>query len=120
MLGFVFIAKPCIAEPIRFIVKPKLCVLAAGEEICHDRLELVWSAGTEKSVCLFQSDKTLPLRCWENETKGKHAVEITTDADIEFQLREIDETTVIIAESFQVLQDKKNYRRRRRNPWNFF
>lgn len=105
---------------IRFVIKPKLCVLSEDEETCHDLLELLWTANNNKSVCLFQSNKQLPLRCWENEIKGEHAVEIRTGEDIEFQLREIKDKSLVIAELFEVVQDKQSFRRRRRNPWSFF
>lgn len=105
---------------IRFVVKPKLCVLSAEEEECHDTLEILWQAHALKSVCLFQNNKTLPLRCWEDEMKGKHAVEINTGEDIEFQLREIKDASLVIAQSFEVIHDKQEFRRKRRNPWSFF
>lgn len=109
-----------LGEDLRFVVKPKLCVLSAEEELCQDTLEILWTASTEKSVCLFQSDKSLPLRCWENESTGRYSVEISTGSDIEFQLREIKNKQLVVAELFEVQQDKQEFRRRRRNPWSFF
>jgi len=105
---------------IRFVVKPKLCVLSKGEETCRDTLELSWVAQTTTSVCLFQSDKTLPLRCWENERSGEHLVDISTAENIEFQLREINDKALLVAEQFEVLHDKPELRRRKRNPWSIF
>lgn len=107
-------------EGIRFVVKPKLCVLSDGEEQCRDTLELSWAARDKTSVCLFQSDKTLPLRCWENEKKGLHQVAINTDANIEFQLREVENRSLLVVEQFEVLHDKPELRRRKRNPWSIF
>ena len=126
ILCFVFISSLCVnklwaeGDTIRFVVKPKLCVLSNEEETCHDTLEILWSAHSLKSVCLFQSNKRLPLRCWENESNGTYAVEITTGEDIEFQLREISDKKLVVADSFEVIHDKPEYRRRRRNPWSFF
>ncbi len=102
------------------MVKPKLCVLSSEEETCQDTLEILWAAQARKSVCLFQNNKTLPLRCWENESKGRHAVEIKTGEDIEFQLREIEDKKLVVAELFEVVQDQQQFRRKRRNPWSFF
>ncbi len=105
---------------IRFSVKPRLCVLDADERECHDQLELVWSARAATSVCLFQSGKSLPLRCWEDEREGHHEVEIRTGDNIEFELREIEDGTPLVAERFEVVHDNKAFRHRRRNPWSFF
>lgn len=105
---------------IRFVVKPKLCVLSVEEESCQDTLEILWRAQSLKSVCLFQNTKTLPLRCWENETGGRHAVDIKTGQDIEFQLREIKDKQLLVSRSFEVIHDKQEFRRKKRNPWSFF
>lgn len=111
----------CVADGgIEFRVKPKLCVLRAKEAHCHDTLEFVWSSPEKKSVCLFGSQMDLPMRCWRRQTEGRYSVAITTGDDIEFQLREVDDSAVLVVETFQVVQDKQEFRRRRRNPWSFF
>lgn len=107
-------------DGVRFVVRPKLCVLSKGEEECRDTLELSWQSNRETSVCLFRSDKVLPLRCWENESKGVHLVAISTDQNIEFQLREINDRSLLVAERFEVRHDQPELRRRKRNPWSIF
>ena len=119
-LSFVYAAAAYAGEGVRFTVRPKLCVLSEGEAHCRDTLELSWYSDDVTSVCLFQNNKTLPLRCWENESRGKHLVSISTDQNIEFQLREIDDRSVLIAEMFEVRHDKPQLRRKKRNPWSIF
>jgi hypothetical protein len=108
------------SEGVNFVVRPKLCVLTDGEEQCRDTLELSWTSAEATSVCLFQTDKTLPLRCWENESEGKHLVSISTAENIEFQLREVDNRSLLVVEQFEVLHDQPQLRRRKRNPWSIF
>ncbi len=119
-IAFPFVAPAYSDAGVRFVVRPKLCVLSKGEEQCRDTLELSWSSSSATSVCLFQNDKTLPLRCWENESKGKHMVSISTDQNIEFQLREIDNRSLLVVEQFEVRHDQPQLRRRKRNPWSIF
>jgi hypothetical protein len=125
-LGWLFVlvfAGRVLAEPdsdMRFSVKPRLCVLAQDEESCHDVLEIRWSTRDKKSLCLFQSSKRLPLRCWEDEREGSHTVEIHTGEDIDFQLQEVGANELLVSQSYEVVQDQEKYRRRRRNPWSFF
>ena len=105
---------------IEFSIKPRLCVLAESEEVCEDTLEIRWYSRVPRSLCLYQSNKTLPLRCWENEYSGKHSFALAIAANVEFHLREIDKNLLLVSREFRVVQDHKEFRRRRRNPWSFF
>lgn len=114
----------CAAEDklpaIEFSIKPRLCVLSEGEEFCEDELEISWMSDKPRSLCLYQSDKTLPLRCWEDERKGKHRFALSIASNVEFNLREIDKNFLLVSQEFEVVQDNTQYRRKRRNPWSFF
>jgi len=105
---------------IQFSIKPRLCVLNAGEEVCRDELEVKWLSEEARSLCLYQSDKTDALRCWENETHGEYQFELAASASTDFQLREINTGTAVSDQRFQVVYNDKKYRRARRNPWSFF
>jgi hypothetical protein len=105
---------------IKFSIKPRLCVLSEGESLCEDLLEISWSSKQPRSLCLFQSDKSLPLRCWEEETFGKHSFALAIANNVQFDLREIDKNLLLVSQEFVVVQTTDNFRRRRRNPWSFF
>lgn len=105
---------------IQFSIKPRLCVLNAGEEVCRDELQVKWQSAVARSLCLHQSDKTEPLRCWQQSTQGEYHFELTASASTDFELREIDTGTALSDQRFQVVYQDKKYRRARRNPWSFF
>ncbi len=105
---------------IQFSIKPRLCVLAAGEEVCHDELTVKWSAAEARSLCLYQSDKVQPLRCWENATQGEYQFELTASVSTDFQLRENATQKPLSDQRFRVVYNDKKYRKERRNPWSFF
>lgn len=105
---------------IQFSIKPRLCVLNAGEEVCRDELEVKWLSAQARSLCLYQTDKTEPLRCWQDAIKGEYQFELTASASIDFQLRELDSDTSLSDQRFQVVYNEKKYRKARRNPWSFF
>lgn len=104
---------------LQFSVKPNLCVLSEDEEACYDELEVRWSAEQQLSLCLYQSDRELPLKCWTEATEGEHRFLLSATHDVTFQLRESNKN-LLVSEAFEVVQDKKKYRRQRRNPWSFF
>lgn len=105
---------------IQFSIKPRLCVLTEKDDVCHDRLEVNWSAAQPRSLCLYQSDKPEPLRCWENATAGEYQFELTASVSTDFQLREHNTHKAVSDQRFQVVFNDKKYRRQRRNPWSFF
>lgn len=105
---------------IQFSIKPRLCVLAAGEEVCRDELEVTWAAEEARSLCLYQSGETLPLRCWENKTRGAYQFTITASTSVDFHLREDEGKKALGSEVFEVVYDQKKFRKQRRNPWSFF
>nr|WP_324257317.1 DUF3019 domain-containing protein [Cellvibrio fontiphilus] len=105
---------------IQFSIKPRLCVLNAGEEVCRDELEVRWQAAQKRSLCLYQQDKIQPLRCWQDATQGEYQFELTASASTNFELRETETGTALSDQRFQVVYNDKKYRRARRNPWSFF
>lgn len=105
---------------IEFSIKPRICILSQGEEICKDLIEVRWVSQQARSLCLFQSGKNLPLRCWEDEFEGSHELELTTKSNIDFYLKEIDADTLLVSQVFEVVHGEKQFRRRRRNAWSFY
>lgn len=105
---------------IQFSIKPRLCVLSEGEELCHDELEIRWTSENRRSLCLYRTDKSSPLNCWNRAFSGEHHVEISASRNVNFQLKEIENQNLVVTEAFEVVQDNTKYRRRRRNAWSFF
>lgn len=125
LIGLLLIGDFAIADEqalplIQFSIKPRLCVLTEKEDVCHDRLEVNWSAAVPRSLCLYQSDKTEPLRCWENAVSGEYQFQLTASVSTDFQLREHKTQQPVSDQRFQVVFNDKKYRRQRRNPWSFF
>jgi hypothetical protein len=105
---------------IQFSIKPNLCVLSAGEEVCRDQLAIKWSSAIMRSLCLYQAELQQPLRCWQHATQGEHQFELNANATTTFQLRDTESQQPLSDQTFQVVYNDKKYRRQRRNPWSFF
>lgn len=105
---------------IQFSLKPRLCVLTSNDEVCRDELEVQWASEQRRSLCLYQSGQSLPLRCWVDEKQGVYQFTITASTTTDFHLRESDAGQALGSEAFEVVYDQKKYRRQRRNPWSFF
>ncbi len=114
----------CLAEEdlpaIHFSLKPRLCVLAEGEEICRDQLDVRWSSEQKRSLCLYQDDEPMPLQCWSDATSGEFQFTLTASNSTNFQLRAANSEQALGQEMFEVVYQQKKYRKQRRNPWTFF
>ena len=104
---------------LQFSLKPRLCVLTEGEEACYDELKVTWQAKSSRSLCLYKGGDESPLKCWSNATQGDHRFILSASENVTFQLREPNKK-LVVSEAFEVIHDRKKYRRQRRNPWSFF
>lgn len=104
---------------MEFSLKPHLCVLSEDEDACFDELQVNWRAPEEMSLCLYQGDLDSPLKCWYEAKVGEHKFVLSATQNVSFHLRAMDDNT-LVSEAFEVIHDRKVYRRQRRNPWSFF
>lgn len=119
-LGSYACASDSSNSAIQFSIKPQLCVLNEGEEICRDQLLVSWQSAVALSPCLYRLDQEQSLHCWEQTTAGEYEFKFTTRHTTDFELRAQQSKQLISSQRFQVLFSEKKYRRVRRNPWSFF
>lgn len=109
-----------VLPAIHFSIKPRLCVLAGGEEVCRDELEVHWVSERQQSLCLYQDGQSMPLQCWLEAKKGFYRFTLTASSSTDFLLRSDNSDKALGREVFEVVYQQKKYRRQRRNPWSFF
>jgi hypothetical protein len=109
-----------VLSAIHFSIKPRLCVLAEGEEVCRDELEVHWASERQQSLCLYQDGQPMPLQCWLEAKSGFYRFTLTASSSTDFQLRSDNSEQALGREVFEVVYQQKKYRRQRRNPWSFF
>lgn len=109
-------------DTVQLDIRPSLCILERGEQVCDDQVEISWRAEQSYSVCLYTRGSQEPMRCWDRSSAGSFTSMLTTQDDIHFQLVEIAtaQKKVLASAAFEVVADAQKYRRRRRNPWSFF
>jgi hypothetical protein len=107
---------------IHLFMKPNICVLSEAEAYCDDLLIAEWKAENNKSysLCLYRGDNKTPIECWKNASFGKAEFTQAIAKTTLFELRDMDNQTLLGKESFQVINAQKKYQRSRRNPWSFF
>ncbi|WP_020210448.1 DUF3019 domain-containing protein [Gilvimarinus chinensis] len=110
------------AAAVQLEIRPSLCILERGEQVCDDEVQISWSAEQSYSACLYASGSQKPIRCWEHSRNGNYTSMLAAQDDIYFQLIDTAEAQrkVLASAAFEVVADAQKYRRRRRNPWSFF
>ena len=107
---------------IQLLMKPNICVLSEAETYCEDLLVAEWKSENDRnySLCLYRGDDKNPIECWKNARFGKAEFTQTIAKTTLFELRDMDNQTLLGKESFQVINVQKKYQRSRKNPWSFF
>lgn len=103
-----------------FSIKPNICILADNEKSCTDTLKIKWQTSEKKSLCLYQRVSNKKIHCWQKNDKGRYELFIETNKSLYFDLYDMDNTKIFMSSIFEVINDQKKYRRKRRNPWSFF
>jgi hypothetical protein len=111
---------PASAAQAELSLVPKVCVLARGEQLCRDRVDIRWRTDQPLALCLFVDDAENPLRCWQEQAEGGHEYQAETAESLLFQLRQRHSGALLASEIFAVIREHTEYRYRRRNPWSFF
>lgn len=66
-------ALPAVAAdgaPVKFAVKPLLCVVDKGASSCMMSFDIRWQSVRAADYCLNDSAKTEPVRCWSSALDG--------------------------------------------------
>ena len=102
-------------------IKPSICVLAAGENLCRETIDVEWQSQERIHACLYHSSGgDNAIDCWQESDSGSLATEIETATDNHFELRSSLDNTVLAQEILRVMREQQRLRNRRRNPWSFF
>ncbi len=107
---------------IHLMIKPNICVLSEAEAYCEDVLVAEWKSADNKnySLCLYQGSSKNSIECWKNTNVGKTEFTQVIAKSTVFELRDMNDQTLLGQDLFQVINAQKKYQRRRRNPWSFF
>lgn len=108
------------ARDIQLKVRPRVCTLAAGDDLCETTVRAEWRAKRDESLCLVVVDHPDVKRCWENYTQGVYSIELAFSQDVTVELRDPQLETVLASQAVKVIREAIRLRRKRHQPWNIF
>jgi len=111
------IAAPGVGS-IQLDVRPRICTLAADDDVCRTVVEARWRSSQNESLCLVIVGQPHVRRCWEDYSEGVYRVELSFDEDLLVQLRDPALAEVLATQAINVVKEALRLRRKRRQPWN--
>lgn len=107
-----------LPEDISLELQPRVCTLAADDDMCETTVRAQWRASRDESLCLVIVDRPDIKHCWENFSAGVYNVELSFNKDLTVELRDPELQQVLVSETIAVIRQALQLRRKRRQPWN--
>jgi hypothetical protein len=115
-----FVGTANAREAIELKVRPRVCTLAAQDDLCETTVRAEWSARQDQSLCLVIEGRPEVQRCWENYSRGVYSIELAFNEDLVVELRDPQLETVLASQAVTVIREALKLRRKRHQPWNIF
>jgi len=97
--------------------KPNKCVSLNKGQVCYQRIELAFVASTQGDYCIYRSDQTQPLQCFEKTREGVTRVSFESSKDMQFVLKDSELKSV----ASSIVEVAWVYKRtRKRSRWRLF
>lgn len=76
-------------------IKPQRCVSLIEGQMCHVTLDVNWEASETGEYCLYQTGRKEAITCWENQRQGRFEMELQTNKNVNYELRQKNNDTVL-------------------------
>jgi hypothetical protein len=106
------------AEEVTVISQPSKCVSLKQGNICYQDISIQWHAPHASDYCLFQQQKTEPLKCWQGVNQGIYNFEFSSAQTQQYVIRQQGENEDL---GHAVIEVKWVYKERRNQfGWRVF
>ena len=68
-------------------VSPEQCVAMRQGQACYVSVQLSWQVDSPGNYCLYSSDKSTAINCWENSKSGELKKSFDSKVNLVFSLR---------------------------------
>lgn len=107
------------ANELKLRLKPEQCIAMRQGKDCYTDIEINWIATQAGHYCLFSSQQTHALQCWDSSSKGTFTEEIVSKTDVQLHLKRSDKDGVIVSRKLKVVWVYKK-KSRSRLSWRMF
>ncbi|TQV86899.1 DUF3019 domain-containing protein [Aliikangiella coralliicola] len=101
-------------------LSPNLCLLSQKESQCEIKLHVRWQTQSPGHYCIKVSDENQVLQCWKNTKNAQTEVELKLKNNLSVSLIEQESEQKIYQQTVRLQRQVVKYRRKRRNPWQFY
>lgn len=101
-------------------LSPNLCLLSQKEEDCQIKIEARWKTPRKGEYCLMSNTQSTPLFCWDNNSSGRHTFSLKIKSSTIISLVDKQTQTLIYRHKVRLQRQVTRFRKKRRNPWQFY
>ena len=83
-------------------LKPQQCIAVHQGKECFADVELTWRIKVKGDYCLYSSQQTKALKCWQNSNQGEFAKEVSSTTNVLFFLKNTVNDKVIISKELEM------------------
>jgi len=94
------------AEPNEVVltleVDPEQCVSIVQGDDCYVDVKITWLSKQASDYCLFTSQQSESLQCWNNQTQGQLSKEFISNENITFYLKQLPSKDIVAEEVLEM------------------
>jgi len=94
------------AEPNEVVltleVDPEQCVSIVQGDDCYVDVKITWLSKQASDYCLFTSQQSESLQCWNNQTQGQLSKEFVSNENITFYLKQLPSKDIVAEEVLEM------------------
>ncbi|MDJ0710617.1 MAG: DUF3019 domain-containing protein [Woeseiaceae bacterium] len=120
LIPALFVGAETRAEDLELSVKPVLCITDNRNPNCEIAFLVVWQTGSTGYYCLFNDFGEVPVRCWNEESKGQATDHRTVRESFSYWMTGTDLNVRLAQVTVEVLHldsDDRRRKRRTRHVW---
>ncbi|MCW8880159.1 MAG: DUF3019 domain-containing protein [Kangiellaceae bacterium] len=121
MVQGVFASEPAATKPaVGLYLSPNLCLLEKNQDQCELLLDIRWRTITTGDFCLTTNQSPETLKCWRQLDQGKLKHHFRFSENLEIYLVSQKNNTTVYKQTVRLQKYVTKYRKKRRNPWQFY
>ena len=106
--------------PVGLFLSPHLCLLSKSESQCNIKIEARWKTKEMGDFCLVIAEQIKPLACWRETQFSRHTFSLNITKSTTIYLIEEKSKTELFEHPVRIQKQVSQYRKKRRNPWQFY
>ena len=107
-------------QVVGLYLSPNLCLLEKNQERCELLLDIRWRTLNVGDYCLQTNQDSKSINCWSQLDRGKFKHHFRFSNNLEIYLVNQESGETVYQQTVRLQKYVTKYRKKRRNPWQFY